>query len=55
MSNKSGSLTCALGCWGVAALAGGLAVALLMVLGDWTFLQAVFAGGVIFVVAGAVT
>jgi predicted flap endonuclease-1-like 5' DNA nuclease len=53
MSNGSGSLTCALGCWLVAALAGLLAAALLLILGDWTFLQAVFAGGVIFVVAGA--
>ena len=53
MKSNSGSLICALGCWLVAALAGALALALLMLLGGWTFLQAAFAAAVIFVVAGA--
>ena len=53
MNNTSGSLTCALGCWLVAALGGALALALLMLLGGWTFLQAAFAAAVIFFVAGA--
>jgi predicted flap endonuclease-1-like 5' DNA nuclease len=54
MNKNSGSISCAAGCWGVALLVGILAMALLMVLGGWSFMQAVFGGGVIFVVSGAV-
>ncbi|QBF31338.1 hypothetical protein [Thalassococcus sp. S3] len=52
MDNKTGSLSCAITCWLVAAL-GGAALAIgLMVVADWLFIQGVFAGGVVFVVAG---
>ncbi|MCR9125386.1 MAG: hypothetical protein NXH82_04605 [Rhodobacteraceae bacterium] len=54
MDNKSGSITCAAGCWLVALLGGVLAFALLMVLGGWTFLQAVFAGSVLAGIAGLI-
>ena len=52
MDKKQGMVSCALGCWLVAALGGALAAVLLMVIGTWTFMQAVFAAGVVFVVAG---
>lgn len=52
MSNSKGMVSCAIGCWLVAALAGLLAAVLLMLLGSWTFVQAVFAAGVVFVIAG---
>lgn len=38
--------------WGVASATGFTAMAALMILGDWTFLQALFAAGVIFFVLG---
>ncbi|MEL6451074.1 MAG: hypothetical protein AAFQ19_07420 [Pseudomonadota bacterium] len=53
MNNNQGMVSCAVGCWLVAALGGALAAALLMLLGDWTFLQAAFIGAVVFAVAGA--
>lgn len=53
MDNKSGSLVCTATCWGIALLGGFLAAALLMVLAGWSFLQAVFIGVVLFVIAGA--
>ncbi len=53
MDNNQGMISCALGCWLVAALAGVLAAVLLMLLGDWSFMQGVFAGVVIFLIAGA--
>lgn len=52
MDSKQGTMTCALGCWLVAALGGVLAAALLMLLGGWSVMQAVFVGAVIFGVAG---
>ncbi|MEO0390778.1 MAG: endonuclease [Pseudomonadota bacterium] len=52
MNNQNG-IGCALGCWLVAAGGGVLTAALLMVLGNWTFLQAAFMGAVVFVAAGA--
>lgn len=54
MDNNQGTISCALGCWLVALAGGVLAAALLMVLGDWRFIQAVFGGIVIAVAAGAV-
>jgi NADH-quinone oxidoreductase subunit E len=54
MDNNSGMVSCSLGCWLVAALGGVLAGVLLILLGGWMFIQAVFGGGVLFVVAGAV-
>lgn len=53
MNNNSGMVSCAVGCWLVAALGGALAAVLLGLLGGWTFMQAVFAGIVIAAVAGA--
>ncbi|MEM8655913.1 MAG: endonuclease [Pseudomonadota bacterium] len=53
MDRNEGLVSCAIGCWLVALLGGVLAAMLLMVLGDWTFIQAVFAGLVVFAVAGA--
>lgn len=52
MNNTSGMISCALGCWLVAALGGALGAVLLALLGGWTFMQAVFAGLVIAGVAG---
>ena len=57
MSNEIrpiGTLEGAATCWGVAALAGIGAFALLLVLGDWSFLQAAFAGIVVLVALGVV-
>ncbi|WP_299725143.1 endonuclease [uncultured Tateyamaria sp.] len=53
MSNEKGMVSCAIGCWLVAALGGLLGAVLLGLLGGWTFVQAVFAGLVIAAVAGA--
>ncbi|MFW5655822.1 MAG: hypothetical protein ACOCYW_09320, partial [Roseicyclus sp.] len=40
--------------WGVASAAGFVALAALMVMGDWTLLQGLFAAAVIFFVLGTV-
>ncbi|WP_299042559.1 endonuclease [uncultured Tateyamaria sp.] len=53
MDKNEGMISCAIGCWLVALLGGVLAAMLLMVLGGWTFMQGVFAGVVIFGIAGA--
>lgn len=53
MDKNEGMISCAVGCWLVALLGGVLAAMLLMVLGGWTFMQGVFMGVVVFVVAGA--
>ena len=53
MSNTSGSLVCAITCWGIALLGGLLGAVLLMVLADWSFMQAAFIGVILFFVAGA--
>jgi predicted flap endonuclease-1-like 5' DNA nuclease len=52
MYNDKGTMSCAVGCWLVALLAGVLAAVLLMVLGGWGFLQAAFMGVVLWGVAG---
>lgn len=52
MDNNSGSLGCAATCWGIALLGGVLACGLLMVLGGWSFMQGLFVGVVLFVIAG---
>jgi predicted flap endonuclease-1-like 5' DNA nuclease len=54
MSDNSDGWTCTATCWGIAALAGILAAAVLMVLGGWSFLQATFIGIVFFVIGGAI-
>ena len=54
MSNNQGLAGCAIGCWVVAILGGVLAAILLGLLGGWTFVQAVFAAGVVAGAAGLV-
>jgi predicted flap endonuclease-1-like 5' DNA nuclease len=53
MSEREGSLSCAQGCWAMALGAGVIALALLMVLGDWRLIQALFALVVITIILGA--
>lgn len=53
MSNNKSSLLCALGGWGMAIIAGLLAAILLLILGDWRFIQAIFAAIVITILVGA--
>lgn len=54
MTEKSGSLENVATCFGVAILGGVLSCALLMLLGDWLFIQAAFASLVLAVIVGAV-
>jgi NADH-quinone oxidoreductase subunit E len=53
MNNNESSLICLAGGWGLALLAALLAAVMLMVLGDWRLIQAIFAGVVIFIIVGA--
>ncbi len=53
-NNTSGSLVCAITCWGIALLGGVLGAVLLMVLASWSFMQGAFIGVILFFVAGAV-
>ncbi|MEP1355084.1 MAG: hypothetical protein ABJX32_21695 [Tateyamaria sp.] len=53
MTNENGSISCSLGCWLVALLGGVLAAILLLLLGTWKFVPAVFAGLVVAGIAGA--
>lgn len=53
MRNDEGGMSCAQGCWGLAVLSGIIAAALLMVLGDWRLIQALFALVVITIILGA--
>ncbi len=53
MDNNQSSLICYAGGWGLAVLAAALGFVLLMVVGDWTFIQAVFAAIVITIIVGA--
>lgn len=52
MSENSGGLTCAAVSWGLAALVGAFAGVLAAVLGDWSFMQAVFAAVIVAVGVG---
>ena len=52
MSENSGGLTCAAVSWGLAALVGAFAGVLVAVLGDWSFMQAVFAAVIVAVGVG---
>jgi predicted flap endonuclease-1-like 5' DNA nuclease len=54
MSNNQGMASCAIGCWVIAILGGVFAAILLGLLGGWTFVQAVFAAGVVAGAAGVV-
>jgi predicted flap endonuclease-1-like 5' DNA nuclease len=49
---KDGGLVCTLSCWGIGALGGLIAMALLMLLGSFTFMQGAFVGFLVFLVAG---
>jgi predicted flap endonuclease-1-like 5' DNA nuclease len=53
MAKPVDSWECTLGCWAIGALVGGLAFALLIMLGGWPFFGAAFVGAILFVVAGA--
>ena len=53
MSNNQSSVSCGIWCWGLAALIGVLAAILLLLVGDWRFIQALFAGIVITILLGA--
>ena len=52
MNNNQAMVGCALGSWMVGALAGALAMILLMLLGGWGFMQGAFAGAVVFAISG---
>ena len=52
MNQNSSGMSCAITCWLIAALAGILIAALLMVQGDWAFLPATMLGGLAFVLGG---
>ncbi len=52
MSENSGGLTCAAVSWGLAALVGAFAGVLVAALGDWSFMQAVFAAVIVAVGVG---
>lgn len=52
MSVNSGGLSCAAMSWGLAAVLGAVAGVLLAVLGDWSFMQAVFAAVIVAVAVG---
>ncbi|MDG4649092.1 NADH:ubiquinone oxidoreductase [Roseibacterium sp. SDUM158017] len=54
MNSNSGGLINVLIVWGVASAAGFVAMAVLMVLGDWTLVQGIFAAAVVFFVLGGV-
>ncbi|WP_299670890.1 hypothetical protein [uncultured Roseobacter sp.] len=54
MDNNEGMIGMALGSWLVALAGGVLAAVLLMVLGDWGFMQGAFAGFVVWIVFGAI-
>ncbi len=54
MSDLNGKGSCALLSWALAAAVGGLAFVLLIVLGDWRFMGAIFVSSVVVVVLGAV-
>ncbi|SFJ28734.1 hypothetical protein [Jannaschia pohangensis] len=50
--NRSTGLDTAATCWGVALLAGIVIFAMLLSVADWTVMQALFGGGVAFLVLG---
>ncbi len=54
MSVNSGGLSCAAMSWGLAAVLGAVAGVLLAVLGEWSFMQAVFAAVIVAVAVGVV-
>jgi len=53
MNSSSSKLTCAITCWGVAALFGAVVAAVLISMSGWMFLQGAFMGAVGFIVLGA--
>ncbi|MDJ0821794.1 MAG: hypothetical protein QNJ09_08305, partial [Paracoccaceae bacterium] len=52
MSENKDGFSCALGSWALAAGAGLLAFVLLLVLGGWGWVAAIFIAGVLFAVLG---
>ncbi len=53
MNNNQSSLVCMLGSWGLAFGAGVVAAIMLMLLGGWSIVQAIFAAIVILIIVGA--
>ena len=53
MNNVQGLFNLAVS-WGVAALVGVFSMAMLMILGDWTLIQAIYVGLIVIVALGAV-
>lgn len=52
MSEPMKKSSCQIACWAMGAAAGFVAFVMLMALGDWGFIQAVFGAAVVFVVLG---
>lgn len=52
MNSNMGGLTCLAVCWALAGLAGLMAIVLLLVLGDWSLMQAIFGGAILTVFVG---
>lgn len=53
METRSGGSGDALMSWGIAALVGFFAFVMLMMTGEWTFLQAAFVSAIVFAIVGA--
>jgi predicted flap endonuclease-1-like 5' DNA nuclease len=53
MASNNDGLICAAVSWGIALVAGTVLAAVLMILGTWTLLQAMFVGIILFVALGA--
>ena len=54
MQQQNSGIGCQLGSWALAAGVGLLVLILLLVIGDWGWVQSIFMGGVAFLVLGAV-
>ncbi len=53
MADNQGGLSCKQGSWGLAVGSGLIAAVLLMILGDWRLIPAIFAGIVLTIILGA--
>ncbi|MFZ5963893.1 endonuclease [Thalassococcus sp. BH17M4-6] len=55
MSEPNKGMSCGLGCWALAAGVGLLTIVLLLVLGSFGWIAAIFLGGVVFLLIGVLT
>jgi predicted flap endonuclease-1-like 5' DNA nuclease len=53
MTSNNDGLICAATSWGVALVASVILGAVLMLIGDWTLLQAIFVGAIVFIALGS--